>query len=186
MPSSEPAYSMNEPLASATKHENLVIYRSALSELVSIVSVIALTILSVYLSVLFPWSVEHVNVGPLAIPIPLFGLLPLIILFRLLHNLYNYRYILCDEYVLEVRGLWSLAAKSVRINYIHIRGIEIDESLVQRILGLGDVSILGVIGNQGEPCLTMKGLRNPRHVKDLIQDRVNQQIQGMRIVPIQG
>lgn len=185
MSSAQVANSMNQSAPASAPHENIVIFRSPLNELVSILSVFALTILSVYLSVLFPWSVEHVTIGPASIPIPLFGLLPLIILFRLLHNLYNFRYILCDEYVLEVRGLWSLAAKSVRINYIHIRGIEIDESLVQRILGLGDVSILGVIGNQGEPCLVINGVRHPRKVKDLIQERVNKQVQNIRLAPIQ-
>jgi hypothetical protein len=170
--------------------ETIVIFRSAFSEFTGFFYVIILVAMASYLTFIYPWSLQHAEISipdlfAFSVPVPLFALIPLTMLLRVFHNLFDCRYIICDEYVLEVDGLWSFARKSVRINYIHIRGIEIDESFNQRLLGLGDIAILGV-ADQGHPSIVMRGVAKPRQIKDIIQERVTRQLSGIRVAPVAG
>ena len=167
--------------------EPLVIYRSHRSELMSILLFLVLFAASIYASMVFPWATQRIPLGSmfgaeLYLPLPLFAIIPLALLGRILHGLYNYRYILCDEYVLEVKGLLSLRRRSIRLNYVHIRGVQIDESLLQQFLGIGDLQILGITGEHGEPRIEMKGVANPRALKDLIQQNIQRSVQGLKSV----
>lgn len=168
----------------------IVIFRSALGEVTGFFYVLILAAMASYLTFLYPWSLQHAEISipglfAFSLPVPLFALVPLTMLLRVFHNLFDCRYIICDEYVLEVEGLWSFARKSVRINYIHIRGIEIDESFTQHLLGLGDIAILGV-ADQGHPSIVMRGVAKPREIKDIIQERVTRQMSSIRVAPVAG
>jgi uncharacterized membrane protein YdbT with pleckstrin-like domain len=173
-----------QPISAQECHSNnIVIFRSPLSEFWGFCATAAVTVLSIYLSGVFPWSIQEISIAltgsnQFSLAVPLFALLPLTMLMQVIHNIYDYRFILCDDYILEVRGLWSLFRKSVRINYVHVRGIEIDESFLQQLFGHGDVAILGV-ADQGHPAIIMRGIAKPRAVKDLIQSRVNAQLHNL-------
>lgn len=171
-------------MQAAMHQENIVIYRSLRSELASILLLLVLTVMAAYGTAAYSWSVQHVPLGtydghPVYFRLPLFAIIPLALLAKILHSLLNYRYILCDEYVLEVRGLWALRRKSIRLNYSHIRGVEISESLWQQLLRIADIQILSDIsmmampGAAGEHFIEMKGVASPRMIKDMIQTRIH-------------
>jgi uncharacterized membrane protein YdbT with pleckstrin-like domain len=171
------------------EHPQIVIYRSIRSRFLSLVAVFALTAASIYVSSHYPWSMQYIDIGAwlgvsLLLPLPLFSIVPLAFLAQIVHSLLDYRYILCDDYVLGVEGLLSLKRKSIRINYVHIRGMEIDESLWQQVLRVGDLTILATTLDQGEHLVTMRGIANPRRIKDLIQARVHEQVQGTRLAVV--
>lgn len=167
----------------------IVIYRSIRSRLLALLAVFALTAASIYLSSRYAWAMQYIEVGAwlgvsLQLPLPLFGIVPLALLAQVVHSLLDYRYILCEDYVLGVEGLLSLKRRSIRINYVHIRGMEIDESLWQQLLRVGDLTILATTLDQGEHEVTMRGIAQPRRIKDLIQARVHEQVQGTRLAVI--
>ena len=163
------------------KEPPIVIYRSHLNEWFNIVLVCGLSLVAGILTQMYEWSLQWIPLGSiaglnLAFPLPLFAILPLALLGIVVHNLYNYKYILCADYVLSVKGLWDFNRSSVRINYVHIRGVEIDEGLAQRLFGLGDLRILGTAGTGSDHAVIMEGIRNPRKIKDIIQTRMNEKL----------
>lgn len=156
----------------------VVIYRSHLNEWINILLVCLLSLCAGILTNKLEWSLQWISLGSLfgtnlTFPLPLFAIVPLALLGVIIHNVYNYRYILCDDYVLSVKGLWDFNRSSVRINYVHVRGVEIDEGLIQQVFGLGDLRILGTAGTESDHAVVMQGVRNPRKIKDLIQERIN-------------
>ncbi len=176
------AYTMDH----VAQGNNIVIFRSARSQLISILCLIALIAYAVYATHRYDWAVQDITFGSpdgrqIHFPLPLFGLLPLALAAKILHSLLNFRYILCDTYVLEVQGLWALRRKSIRLNYVHIRGVEISESIVQQLLGIGDIeilsdiSIVGASGIAAEHTILMRGVARPREIKDTIQSHIQSQ-----------
>lgn len=164
--------------------ETIVIYRALRSQTGSLLVFFATLAAAVYLTARFDWSVENIDLGPWAgrevqMPVPLFGIVPLALLAKILHSLLNCRYIICDTYVLEVRGLWDLRRKSIRLNYIHIRGVEINASLWQQVLGISDLTILGPTMEPVAHSIEMKGIARARKVKDLINARIESHVKGV-------
>ena len=128
---------------------------------------------AIWLSIAYPWSVEHLEI-PLfnfAFPLPLFAIIPLLLLGALFHALYNVRLILCPEYLIYVEGALNWKEKSIRVEYEHIREIEIDQTIYQRIVNVGDI-LVTVVATSIESSLIVPGVHDPRAVKDLIREFV--------------
>lgn len=124
-----------------------------------------------------PTTVQHIDLGEtvglgLSFNLPLFGLLPLMLLASIAHSLFNYRYIICDDYLLEVDGILNFALKTTRINFLRINVIEIDQNFYQRLFNTGNI-LLSTAVTQGDGMIVMRGISNPRNCKDLIQERIN-------------
>lgn len=85
-------------------------------------------------------------------------------------RVYNQNFHLCDDYLSSNVGILSTSLCTTRILYAHIRGIEIRQSLLQRILGLGDLHI-GTDINKGESEMCLCGVRHPFALKDLLLHR---------------
>lgn len=132
--------------------------------------------LSIYLlfalSQLYPWSVQTIDLTAFDLPLPLFGIFPLIIGARLIHTLLDKRVVLTDEYLNFIEGRLSWKEKTIRVGYDHIREIEIDNTLYQKMLGVGDLGITA-IATTLEPTIKMPGVRNPRKIKDIIRQRIH-------------
>jgi uncharacterized membrane protein YdbT with pleckstrin-like domain len=98
----------------------------------------------------------------------LFGSL---IILTILWKSFNQRLCLCSEYVSSYSGLLSTRLRTTRLLYEHVRGVEIEQSLIQRMLGLGDLHV-GSDVNKGEGEMLVCGIRNPDKMKDLLLERV--------------
>lgn len=102
--------------------------------------------------------------------IPFLFILPLVLFGKASFSIYNERFVLAPEYMIDVTGRLSWRERSVRLEYGRIQEIEIGQTIVQRILGLGDVIIIPVAG-MTQTTINMHGVRHPRVVKDLIRER---------------
>ena len=84
---------------------------------------------------------------------------------------FNKRFCLCHEYVSIYTGLLGASLRTTRLLYQHVRGVEIDQSILQRFLGLGNLHVSSDV-NKGEAEMVICGVRNPDKVKDLLLERV--------------
>ena len=104
--------------------------------------------------------------------IPLFGIIPLVLGAKLLHDMKDSKLLLYKDYVLYAKGLMSWQEHTVRIRYNHLREIEIDQTILQKLFGIGDIVLISM-SSQSEDEVYMRGIPNPRHIKDLIEKRRN-------------
>ena len=107
----------------------------------------------------------------MTVGIPLFWLLPIVLLVTLLQKHLNFRYVLTPEYILEIEGRMQFRRHSLRLHYPHIRGIEIEQNILEQVLGIGDVRITSDV-TRGDGQILMKGIGRPHHVKDLVEAKV--------------
>lgn len=154
------------------KQPEIVIVQDYLNQL----PLMVLFLLSVYalirFSPMFPWSVQWLDLWLFYFPLPLFGIFPLMILAVLTHALFDKRMVLTDEYLNFIEGRVSWKEKTIRVGYEHIREIEIDQTIYQRIVGIGDIGITA-IATTLEPTIIMPGIRKPRVLKDTIRERMH-------------
>lgn len=68
-------------------------------------------------------------------------------------------------------SIFSTSLRTTRLLYEHVRGVEIQQTLLQRIFGLGDLHV-GSDVNKGEGEMVICGIRNPDKLKDLLLERV--------------
>lgn len=80
----------------------------------------------------------------------------------------NERLVLTPQYLIHVLGRLTWREKSVRLEYHHIQEIETEQTILQRVLGIGDVTLKPI----GGVPMRMVGLSKPREVKNVIRERV--------------
>lgn len=137
----------------------------------------AFTLFSIYLTFLYPWSMQTIWSSEfVSLKIPLFALIPLALFAHLLHLVLDKKMVFTDSYILFLEGLMSWKEKSIRAHYFNIKEIEIDQTIYQRIFGLGDLTIT-TVATQIESALMMPGIRNSRQIKDFINERMVSQLE---------
>jgi len=136
------------------------------------------------LSAYLPGSVIVGEILPLGLSVvylklPLFWLIPLTSLIHLLFKMYNVRYQADTRGVEAIVGILSLNQRIIRVRYEDVRSIETDQTVIERLLDVGDVEI-GTAGTAGVE-LTLAGVGAPKEVQDMIQaERDKRQRLGQR------
>ena len=158
------------PLTGKTYHFR----KSFLAEIPLTVLFFVLLIAGIYLQMRFPSLSQTIPLIKLfdhqfKLYLPVFGLPVLLVLVILLQRVYNNRYTVCEDYIREVTGLLSLHKKDARIEFWNIRGVEIDRSIIGRMVNTGDLHIGSAM--QSDPEICFWGVRNPSRVRDLILKR---------------
>ena len=87
------------------------------------------------------------------------------------YKVWNSRVVLAPEYLLYIHGILSWQQRSIRLEYARIQEIELRETILQKLLGIGDV-IATPISTSMEDMIALNGVRHPRLYKDLIRDRI--------------
>jgi len=153
------------------KGEVIIIPKVWRSELSLIILFFIFCLASIVLSHEFPRSVikgELFSLGSskVMLHLPLFWLLPAGTLGRALFKIYNVRYIL-DKNGIEGRYgvLWVNQVIS-RIRYVDIRSAEIQQSLADRLLTVGDVIISSAAKQTID--ILFQGIAVPHEVKEVI------------------
>lgn len=100
----------------------------------------------------------------LFLPWPIF--FPGFVLGKVLLYIYNSKYIIDERGVEAQIGLVSLNLRQPRLRYEDIRGIEPQQTLWERILGIGSVLIGSAMTQDVE--IVMTGVSNPRAIQLLI------------------
>jgi hypothetical protein len=144
---------------------NVIIRQSWLNQLGLIVIAIILEVAITVFTALF--SETLISIDSLSITVGALPCIPLFLLLVAAVRVYNERLVVTPEYLIHVTGRISWKEHSVRLEYPHIQEIETVQSILQRLLGLGDVAVIPVGG--GSKTIVMRGLRHPREVKNLIR-----------------
>lgn len=154
--------------------DNYVLRQSWLNQFSGIVLVLVLIWLTTYLTLLFPeFTTVPLEVGSSTFEFPFLKIIPLCMLGRSAFLVHNSRLVLTPDYLLHVTGRLAWRERTSRIDYNRIQEIEIVQTILQRILGVGDVRVLPLAG-LSENTLCVSGLRSPREVKDLIRQMSKQ------------
>jgi hypothetical protein len=130
------------------------------------------------LSINFPGSIItgplfDVGAYRLSMSLPLYWLVPVWWLSTLLFRIYNVRYS-ADERGLEaVTGILSFSQTITRLRYEDVRSLELDQTLLERVLDVGELEI-GTAGTAGIE-MVFEGISEPFRVKTMIQDRREQE-----------
>lgn len=142
------------------------------SQLFPLIGFFVLTLLSIKASSIFPWSIIPGSLFSLGnttftLHLPLFYLLPGFMLLKILVYIYDSKYIIDGRGVEAQVGLVSLSLRQPRLRYEDIRGVEPNQTLLERILGIGSVLIGSAMTQDVE--IVMEGISDPRAIQLLIQ-----------------
>lgn len=148
---------------------NVIVRQSWLNQWPLILLTAALEAAIVYVSIVFPeLSAFSLNLGAFSLSESHLPIIPVFVLLIAAFKIYNERLVITPNYLIHVTGRISWRERSSRLEYDHIQEIETIWSIMQRLLGLGDLNILP-IGAGNRQAILMRGLRHPRAVKDLIR-----------------
>ncbi len=141
------------------------------SQTILLVTYAMLCVLSIvgsrYLTVLvIKGRLLSIGAADLYLHLPLLALVPAFVLSKILINVYDAKYII-DEMGVEAQvGLVSLSLRQPRLRYEDIRGVEPNQTIVERLLGIGSLLIGSAMTQDVE--IVMEGIANPRAVQRLI------------------
>ena len=129
-------------------------------------------VLSVLLSRYFPGSIitgRLISVGThtISLSLPLWWFLPFFTLMTTMVRIYNVRYAV-DGWGCHCKvGILSLKLRSTSVRYEDIRSIETDQTLMERIVGVGSV-LISTASTAGVEVL-FEGVAAPDEVQDMLQ-----------------
>ena len=143
------------------------------NELVLVIGIIASAIASGYIAFYFPETSQDIgSIFGITISLPIAGVVPLVFLGQLFHNLNNRKLVVYDDGVLFVQGLIAWKQHSVRMRYIHIREIEVNQTILQKLFNVGDIILISVASHESDDEINMIGISNPEGAKLLIQEKL--------------
>lgn len=116
--------------------------------------------------------------------LPLFSLLPAFLLGKILIYIYDAKYIIDEGGVEAQIGLVSLSLRQPRLRYEDIRGVEPNQTIVERLLGIGSVLIGSAMTNDVE--IVMEGVGDPRAIQLLINGERERRTKLMTRVSREG
>lgn len=155
--------------------ENIIVYRSPRSEWPQLVLLLFLLLLVDMLAFSFPKTLFPISFGnfrgvDIGIIIPLLLVFPLFVLGRIGWRLFDQRYVVGLESLVEVTGLASFNTRTTEVYYTNIRAVEIEQTFIQRLLHTGNLKIGALLSDQGD--ITMSGIRNPEQIKGILERRL--------------
>lgn len=131
-----------------------------------------LCIAAVLLSSYFPGSKivgEIITIGDkrIMMTLPLFALMPLVAFGDLIARIYDVRFTLSADGIEARVGIVSLSQSVTRIRFEDIRLIEVDQSLLERLLDVGNVLIGTAATDSIE--VYMEGMVAPGEIQRMVQ-----------------
>lgn len=114
----------------------------------------------------------------LSLTLPLYWLMPFFVLILGVARVYNVKYVI-DSRGLEAKvGILSLNQRITRILYNDIRSAETDQTLLQRVLNIGDVEVGTAATAEIE--IVFSGISAPQEVQNIIQRERDRALQVNR------
>jgi hypothetical protein len=154
--------------------DNIVVTQSLVNQLprLSLVGITTLALL--YLTFYYPHLTNFpIPLSGWELQFPVLVFIPFVLVTVPLHNVFDARLILTPDYLLQVRGLASWRERSVRLEYSRIQEIEIEQTLLQRVLGVGDIKVTPIVVGMDESVLHIHGIPKPHMLKDLLRSRIH-------------
>ncbi len=109
--------------------------------------------------------------------------LSILLLLFVVWRCFNRRLCFCDMYVSLYSGILSPSLRTSRLLYHHVRGVEIEQGIVQRLLNLGDIHV-GSDNSRMKSEIVLTGIKNPELVKDNLLDRVRTAIENIQYTDV--
>jgi hypothetical protein len=92
------------------------------------------------------------------------------------------RWVLTTERLRVIRGLLSRSTEEVELT--RVRDVSFDQSLAQRALGIGTVTVVGT--DATSPTVVMHDIEGPEEVKELVRQAVRDQRRRNRVRQVEG
>lgn len=155
--------------------ENIIVRQSWINQWLLVCVTVLLEVAIVFLNLNLAKSGSfELGIGTLSIPTTALPIIPLLVLATAAWNIYNERLVITPHYLIHVTGRLWWSARTSRLDYNQVQEIETIQTIPQRILGVADLHITP-IGRDLKGSIMIRGLRNPRGVKDLIRNLRSQQ-----------
>ena len=74
-------------------------------------------------------------------------------------------------------GLLSLNLRQPRLRFEDIRGVEPSQTIVERVLGIGDILVGSAMSDEVE--IVMTGVPSPREVQNFLTNEIEKRIQSL-------
>jgi hypothetical protein len=92
------------------------------------------------------------------------------------------RWVLTTERLQIVRGLLSRSTEEIELT--RVRDVSVEQSLAQRALGIGTITLIGT--DATAPMVTLHDVEEPEQVKELIRQTVRDQRRRNRVRQVEG
>ena len=150
----------------------IVIPRVWRSEIMGIGAFLVFSLLSIVLSQRYPSTVITgylISIGSYRIflSLPLLWFVPLVALGSSMYSIYNGRYVVYSRGSDARMGILSLRPRIPRVRYEDIRSVETEQSVLDRMLDIGEVEIGTAATSNIE--IMFLGVGAPKEVQDMIQ-----------------
>ncbi len=152
--------------------EQIIIRKTWRSEFIGVGLFVFLSIVAVFLSRSFPWSViegELISLFGYSVylKLPLFWFIPALTIATSLYRIYDVRYIIDARGIESERGIISLHRRTTRLWFEDVRSVQTSQGIVDRALDIGNVDI-GTAAT-GTVEISMKGIGAPHEVQEMVQ-----------------
>lgn len=107
------------------------------------------------------------------ITVPLLTLPPLAVLIKILFKIFNARYVIDKRGVESQVALLWLSLRQARLRFEDIKGIEVSQSLLERFLDVGTVTIGSAAAGRDEGEVLLRGVAKPKAVQRRIQRAID-------------
>ncbi|HMO02889.1 MAG TPA: PH domain-containing protein [Oligoflexia bacterium] len=153
------------------ENREIIIRKTWRSEPKPLLLFLTTTILAVYLSRQFEWSVIRgtlftFNDHTVILSLPIFILVPFFIFASIFYKIYNVRYKITPEGIDEQLGILGFNMTTTRLRFDDIRSVVVEQGLLGRILDYGDL-LAGSVGT-AQMEINLKGIGSPAKVKAII------------------
>lgn len=162
----------------------LMVPRTWRAEIKSLIAGLVLGLVSAYLSPRLPFTVIDGRLFELGgtvwhLRLPLLAFLPAMSLLSAVYRIYNVRYSIDPRGIESRVGILSLNQTTTRVRFEDIRGVEIDQTILERMLNIGSVQISTAATYTVE--IIMDGVAAPAEIQDMINsERDSRQRASMR------
>ena len=150
------------------------IRRSARSVAIHIILALCVGIFGLYLSVTTSFFNAEINFASGTVQLPLFLLLFLFFGLRPFILLYDQYCEISEHHIRYSSGLFSLRRKDISIPFEDLRGVRVDQRLLDRILGVG--ILIAWTHAASDPEIKVLGIKHPRKLAALVTKRIDEAI----------
>ncbi len=172
-----------EPVIPVGTHTRYYFYPTWRSQLFPLIGFLVLSILCVWVSnevkeTVITGKLFAIGDSIYVLDLPLLIFLPGFMLGRILLYIYDSKYIIDERGVEAQIGLVSMHLRQPRLRWEDIRGVEPNQTLWERILGIGSVLVGSAMTNEVE--IVMEGVANPRAIQLLIGGERDRRLKDMQ------
>jgi len=155
--------------------ENIIVHRSLLAEgrqlLFAAASYLGVHLIAYSMPEL-KWSIQLGSIAghPVGLLFSPLELIPLLLLLWMLACVWDERYVIQRGSLLKIKGFMSFALSTTELYYDAVRTIQVEQTMYQQLLNLGDVRIGSLFAKNSD--VVMRGVRDPYRYKALIERRM--------------